>query len=391
MSESCGSLWCVEGRVLAEAIATWRHDEPRPAPCGVNWPRIAHLALRHRVEPLAHRAQRLAGLGAPDWLVQHFADRYRRSALFILPMLSLQRDLMSALAATNVKAAVLKGAPLAVDAFGDVMARTNVDVDVLIHPEDMHAAVRAVESTGLRWAGWGLPDLSSTSVNDGPRSGRLMHATFEGVRGVVELHWRLTPNARLLPIDPRWLHHTRTVEVASTSIQALPLDVELLHLVVHGALHRWGRLKWLADLPALLARHPGLLDTGRTPALASATGVERCLAGGLLMAERTFGPFLSTGSRIWAASVPGTATLLRQSTAALADDLVRPRRIRPRHLPALVLGRLALGSGVRYRLQEMSIMLLEASHQHTATEHHTAALAAAPWRWATRSGDRTSP
>lgn len=365
----------------------WRDPHPGAAPDGVDWQRVAGLAVRHNVEPLMHRSGRLSSLGAPGWLVERIRERDRRRALGALALLALQRELMAALADAGIDAIVLKGAPLAIDVFGDVMARANADVDVLVDPCDLGRAVRVVEATGLRWVGWKLPDPSNTPIADGPKSAMLMHAAFAGPLGRVELHWRLAPNAHLLPVDPAWLRRPRVVAVGDDLIPALPLDAGLLHLAVHGAVHRWDSLKWLADLPALLAAHPHLLKQERVPALADAVGVERCLAAGLLLAERVLGPFLAADERAWAASVRGTGPLLRQSGAALAGERIIEGGVGRRGLPAHVVGRLALRQGARYRGEELSTMLLEASRLHTATDRPVTALAAAPLRWVRRRED----
>ena len=349
--------------MLADAIATWRADEPEQAPPGIDWHRVGALAARHRVEGLAHCAGRLPGTGAPRWLVDELADRHRRDALHTLALLALQRVVMDALADAGIGAVVLKGAPLAVDAFGDVTARSNRDVDVLVDPPHVRAATHALESAGLRWSGWAHPALAGTTFEAGLTSPLVKHVEFVSPRGCVELHWRVTTNPRLLPVDPAWLRAPRTVGVAGARIPALPLDAELLHLVVHGASHRWQRMKWLADLPALVTNHPELLDAGRTPFLARASGVERCLAGGLVMAERCLGRFLSTEARAWIASVRGTGPLLRESAAGLASSAVTHRHIRPRGLPAHALGQLALRRDLGYRIAELGVMRVEAAHR----------------------------
>ena len=69
----------------------------------------------------------------------------------------------------------------------------------------------------------------------------------------VELHWRPVDNSMLLrDIDAC----SATQDVALTNgdpIRTLATDDQFAYLCVHGASHSWARLKWLADLNALLA------------------------------------------------------------------------------------------------------------------------------------------
>ena len=69
---------------------------------------------------------------------------------------------------------------------------------------------------------------------------------------VIDLHWRLfrnsflPANARLEEVGEDWIH------LGSERIPTLPAPRLLLYLCVHGALDGWLRLKWLADIGALL-------------------------------------------------------------------------------------------------------------------------------------------
>jgi len=68
----------------------------------------------------------------------------------------------------------------------------------------------------------------------------------------IDLHWRLfrnrwlPANARIEEVGEAW------VDVGSERIPGLPASRLLLYLCMHGALDGWLRLKWLADIGALL-------------------------------------------------------------------------------------------------------------------------------------------
>ena len=69
---------------------------------------------------------------------------------------------------------------------------------------------------------------------------------------VIDLHWRLfrnsflPANARLEEVGEDWIN------LGCERIPTLPALRLLLYLCVHGALDGWLRLKWLADIGALL-------------------------------------------------------------------------------------------------------------------------------------------
>jgi hypothetical protein len=69
---------------------------------------------------------------------------------------------------------------------------------------------------------------------------------------VIDLHWRLfrnsflPANARIEEVGEDWIN------LGSERLPTLPAQRLLLYLCVHGALDGWLRLKWLADIGALL-------------------------------------------------------------------------------------------------------------------------------------------
>jgi hypothetical protein len=146
---------------------------------------------------------------------------------------------------------VLKGMPLSVALYGDPARRGLGDIDLLIDPSRLRDADAVLVAGGfervmpailsparvahhLRW--------SKTFIYRAPQSGTL-----------VELHHRLTHVPTLLPIrfDEAW-QDRRTVTVGGVPMFVLGEAEEALYLCVHGAHHRWERLRWLIDIADLL-------------------------------------------------------------------------------------------------------------------------------------------
>ncbi len=70
-----------------------------------------------------------------------------------------------------------------------------------------------------------------------------------GIR--IEPHWRLTRNSHLLTGNS--LASATTVCVAGTAhIRTIADEALFSYLCAHGAAHAWSRIKWLADVGALL-------------------------------------------------------------------------------------------------------------------------------------------
>jgi hypothetical protein len=380
-------------RGVSAAVAAACGVPDPPAPAGeLDWDAFVRLVDRHQVGTLVHRSGWLDRAAAPESVRDALGRRARADALRWLRLAGLQRDVLRALAAAEVDAVVLKGATTALDAHGDPGARSPGDVDVLVRRESVPTAVRALRSAGLDWYGWRPPEDPDRRPVGPDAVGRLSHLPMlrdvtlqrDGIQ--VEVHWRLFPNTRLMPVDPDWLARPRRLRMHEIEVPALPLAAQWLYVLVHGSNHLWSRMKWLADVAALAARHPQLVDPGALSA--AGAGYRRPLATGLLVAEATFGRLLPAETRAWALGVGGTGLLVARSVSALRGEHDLPRRVTARAMPGEVMGRLALRRDVRYRLDELRLLLLSAGRAQGVEDPGLAELASGPLRWVGRTARR---
>jgi hypothetical protein len=261
-------------------------DEAVRAAAAVDWGRFETMAARHRIEGLAHAALACAGV-APD---PRTAEALRRAAHAIvrggLEMAAETARLQGLLDAARIDNLVLKGATLDILCWGRVGLKRSWDIDLLVAPDRVAGARAVLEEGGYRLerpAGDDFPGefetwvaLSKEAVFRHPERGC-----------VVELHWRLADVATLLP-TLSVLSNTQTVPLSSAiGLRTLAADELFAYLCVHGASHAWSRLKWLADLGALLAQ-VGEEKRGRLYRRARDLGAGRCPATALLLCERLF-------------------------------------------------------------------------------------------------------
>jgi hypothetical protein len=160
------------------------------------------------------------------------------------------------------------------------------DIDLLVPPEELDAAAAALESAGYRL------DLPA-----GPRAREgleLFHryakeSVWKSADAslTVELHTALSDNPALLrgvgPHSPE-----QRVEVAKGRfLPTLRGDELFAYLTVHGASSAWFRLKWIADVAALLGRTPPA-EIERLYRRSIELGAGRAAAQALLLCERLF-------------------------------------------------------------------------------------------------------
>ncbi len=322
----------------------------------VDWGRVLRIARRQRVEGLVNGALRRSGIELPPEIAHAFesaaAEIARQNLFFAAESRRLHRLLNQA----HVSHLFVKGATLDMLAYGSLALKRGRDIDILVEPR---AAVRASDL---------LSDSGYRRVIPGPEIGpdkfeewvalckesNWRHAT-SGL--VVELHTELVDNPDLLAgVD---VGSARQIVTVAPGIDLPTLGTEELYayLCVHGATHGWSRLKWIADVAALLAT----FDQARIERLHRACeriGAGRSSAQALLLCaqlfETTLPPDLQKeleGERVnrWLVQVALGTMGGRNAETELDDTLLGTLPIHLSHF--------ALGKGFRYKTRELSSKL----------------------------------
>jgi hypothetical protein len=176
-----------------------------------------------------------------------------------------------------------------------------------------------------------------------------------GVR--IELHWRLFLNPHVMGGAPL-MQASRVVPLTgSEGLRTLGEEDLFAYLCMHGALHWWYRLKWLADINALLAA-ASEDKVERLVRAAEARGAGRAVAQALLLCRRLLGTPLP--DRLMATLAKGAtvrwleATALRAMTAGRGELEPREERFGTTRGS---LSTFLLGRTWRYRLAELNLHL----------------------------------
>ena len=171
-------------------------------------------------------------------------------------------------------------------AYGSIGPKMGWDIDLLVPLESLETAASALESAGYRLL---LPKGPKARERLGLWHRHWKESVWATPDGglTVELHTRLNDNPMLLPgVGPD--SPSRQVEVSRGKFLAtLPADELFAYLCVHGASSAWFRLKWIADVGALLGACPPE-EIERLYRRARELGAGRAPAQALLLCERLF-------------------------------------------------------------------------------------------------------
>lgn len=248
---------------------------------------LARVARRHDVAIPVAAALRDADVAVPARL-DRIAARRRLQAL---EQVGATIALDGRFAAAAIPVLVMKGVALSQRLYGSALMRGAADIDLAVRIDDVERAWGVMHDAGyaMRIPRQALSGGALRTFLWAAKDSLHRHAA---TGTIVELHWRVSDDLSkvALPSEDRW----QAIRVSATAqLRMLGDDDLFAYLCTHGAAHLWARLKWLADIAALVG---GTADGGaRYWASARAAGAERPAASALMLANRLLGTALPDG------------------------------------------------------------------------------------------------
>ena len=347
---------------LVAACCRWPADEEvdariRVAAEGVDWPTVRAVSMRHRVDALVAQALKRAGVEMPNDVAGALQGGATRTLVDNLRLAAECGRLRSGLEAAGVKPLFVKGVTLAALAYGSLAYKHGWDIDLLVSQGEVEQAAAALEAAGYELV---LPQAVRSRERIAEWHRHWKESVWKHRRSGVhaELHTRLSDNPSILsgvgPESPR-----QEVEVASgIALPTLAREQLFAYLCVHGASSAWFRLKWIADLGALIgAASPGEIE--RLYRRSQELGAGRASAQGLLLAHRLLATAIPPdllaeleGDRVnrWMTSLALRKLAGRTVTREVTET--------PLGTATIHLSQLGLLPGVRYKLSELSRQLV---------------------------------
>jgi hypothetical protein len=349
--------------LLAAACAVWPPSDRRTeaiwaaAARPLDWERFLRVLKRHRVLGLVNDALKQARPDVPPEIARELSAQataqLRESLAMAAEAVRLQRLFDEA----GLAVLFLKGASLAVLAYGNLGLRGAKDIDLLVSPEMLPHATTLVTRAGYRRFD-PPPDISDAQLRLLMPLRKDLGFIHEVTGQQIELHWQLFLNPYIMD-ETSVMAASRAVPLTGTSaLRTLGEEDLFVYLCVHGALHWWNQLKWLADIGALLGAAP---EGGaeRFNRAAETRGAGRAAAQALLLCRRLLNTPLPTSLMKKLGESPKVHWL--QKTALNAMNTGRGER-EPREVRfGTTRGSLSaflLGHGWRYRLAELRNLLI---------------------------------
>lgn len=217
----------------------------------IDWVKFLLLVDRHRVGGGVFHALQGFGAEIPRDVVQSLALSSliirRQNAVAAAETAALQLAFNKA----QIPARFFKGAALAQQVYGSLDYKHSKDIDVLVAPDHARAAAVLLERRGYRlWSP--APYLNDRQWSVLLQADREVAMVQPSSGLQVEPHWRLAYNPRLLSRLDTTSPVEHIVLPGYGPVETFVREDHFAYLCTHGTEHGWIRLKWLADVNALL-------------------------------------------------------------------------------------------------------------------------------------------
>jgi hypothetical protein len=140
-------------------------------------------------------------------------------------------------------------------AFGNVGLRASQDIDLLVTYDVIPAATELLLRAGY-YRSDPPPDISDAQLRLVMPLRKDLVFVHKKTRLQIELHWRLFLNPHAMAEASIMAKSTFVPLTGTQGLRTLGEESLFAYLCMHGALHWWNRLKWLADINALLMAAP---------------------------------------------------------------------------------------------------------------------------------------
>jgi len=285
---------------------------------GLDWMHLLESANHHGATPFVY--QRLAEakldrlVPAESWaLIEQQFHTHLRHNLFLVGQL---RSILEALDSAGIPAIPFKGPALATALWGHLGLRQCVDLDILVAPKHVLAAMEALHNLGYEP---GIR-LNSSVWGEHIRVASEMPLRKTNSEMLLELQWDIAPRCFAVEIgmNESW-KRAAVSECNGMSVLSFAPEDLLLALCVHGWKHEWSRLIWVSDVARLIVQNPGL-DWAAILARSKHYGVKRILSLGVSLAHELLGSPLPEAIDETAQADAELECLLQQARRGLGEN-----------------------------------------------------------------------
>ena len=162
---------------------------------------------------------------------------------------------MQLLEDNGIEALAFKGPVLSQMAYGDVVSRQYVDLDILVKENDLKKVYEILTKDNTYITKIEKEYLDNRLFSD-KNSDILFVNSANDTK--IELHWKLFRSTFASKIDLYTIHNQNFIKLNAHNIKVFSNELLFVYLCMHGSKHGWERIEWLVDIQRFLTKYENL-------------------------------------------------------------------------------------------------------------------------------------
>ena len=209
------------------------------------------MAYSHGVFPLVYNTLKIYDDLIPyeqiSYMKQTYMDIVKQNMLMTSEMIKILKILEE----NHIDAIPFKGPILSQLAYGDVISRQYVDLDILIKEENLEIVYDLLENNKF------ISTIEKIFLHN-----RLFLEKnndiqfFHNKKNItIELHWKLFRTRFSNRFKNQLIFDMKNkVQINSCDIYIFKYEILLVYLCMHGSKHKWERIEWITDINKLVSK-----------------------------------------------------------------------------------------------------------------------------------------
>ena len=209
-----------------------------------DWKIFINLSFAHGVFPLVYHTLKQYQELIPSDIIESMKSNNMDIVKQNMLMTSELIKVMKLLEENGIEAISFKGPVLSQMAYGDIVSRQYVDLDILVEEKDLEKAINLIKILDYK--------TDENLLKKILENKSIFHDISLESLVSVELHWRLFSdefNTGIENIDIK--QNINEVVLSKYKFKLFQVEILVLYLCVHGAKHNWERVEWLLDISKL--------------------------------------------------------------------------------------------------------------------------------------------
>ncbi len=222
---------------------------------GPDWAALIEEAENHGMAPLVYWYLQSCPEDVPRDAMEALRQRFLASARQGLFLTAKLHRILRLFGQHGIQAIPFKGPVLASTLYENPALRTYGDLDILVCPPQVFAALRLLSRIGFASIPYYGPRVEAQIL----KREWQYQLTRSDDKYFVEIHWTVIPWYQVLrlPVET-WWERSMASTIDDRPVRRLAPEDLLTALSVHGSRHMWRSLNWIADLARLLKSTEGM-------------------------------------------------------------------------------------------------------------------------------------